>query len=254
MKENQTKTNVKKDSGGKKSVSKSNLGKKTSSKSSVKKTTTTAKKTPVKEPKVSSSKTESKAAKKVLEKVEIPVLEKDMEIKEEPKVSPIQNQSIFYWSIVCVLLAAILLTISYFKFFQEMDFTTYSDDWKGKSYLVSKNIVHQISLGEILNVVNKDDAFIFVTNMEGEEEFKLEKDLKKIVSDYHLTSRFFVYPLNSSNETKAYENLQVTKNIKIPTILYYRNGVLEEMVEREDNKMMEAADFVHLLDIYEFKK
>ncbi len=251
MKENQTKTNVKKDGGVKKSVSKSNSSKKTSSKSSVKKTTTTAKKTPVKKPKVSSAKTESK---KVLENVEIPVIEKDMEIKEEPKVSPIQNQSIFYRSIVCVLLAAILLTISYFKFFKEMDFTTYSDDWKGKSYLVSKNVVHQISLGEILNVVNKEDAFIFVTNMDGEEEFKLEKDLKKIVSDYHLTSRFFVYPINSSNETKAYENLQVTKNIKIPTILYYRNGVLEEIVEREDNKMMEAADFVHLLDIYEFKK
>ena len=44
-----------------------------------------------------------------------------------------------------------------------------------------------------------------------------------------------------------------TKNItKLPTILYYESGQLQEVVKRVDNHVINAGDFQKLLDIYEF--
>ena len=40
----------------------------------------------------------------------------------------------------------------------------------------------------------------------------------------------------------------------MPTILYYKDGKLVDYVQRDDEQMMSDADFVKLLDIYEFEK
>jgi len=221
---------------------------------------TTTKKVTSSKPVKKSEPVVEKEKKKVIEKVEISKPVEVVEAKEEVKEVSLKKKSSYndstirMLSIVAIVLAFVLVAVASFKFFHQMENVKYSEEWVGKSYLVSKNVVHQISLGEILNVVNNEDTFIFVTTLENEEEFELEKDLKKIVLDYQLESRFFVYPIEEANKVKAFENLQIASDVKVPTILYYQNGNLVDSVQREDQKMMEAADFVHLLDIYEFKK
>ena len=37
-------------------------------------------------------------------------------------------------------------------------------------------------------------------------------------------------------------------------ILFYRDGVLQEQIVRDDNEMLSDADLVKTLDIYEIKK
>lgn len=266
MKEEKNEKEMKKESSKKKSsttsrkttTKKTTTPKKKVSTTSSKKTSTTKKATSSKKPEAQKSVEKEPIEKKVLEKVEVPkhieIVEEKKEEKTEKKESLYQDQTIRMLSIVVVILAFVLAAVTYFKFFHEVENISYSDEWKGKSYLVSKNVVHQVSLGEILNVVNKSDTFIFVTTLDNEEEFELEKDLRKIVLDYHLESKFFVYPLEEATKNKALENLQVMDSVKVPTILFYRDGKLIDRVEREDAKMIEAADFVHLLDIFEYKK
>ena len=48
--------------------------------------------------------------------------------------------------------------------------------------------------------------------------------------------------------------LNHTKFKNVPVVAYYERGTLVDVAQREDVKILEAADFVKLLDMYEFRK
>ena len=72
---------------------------------------------------------------------------------------------------------------------------------------------------------------------------------------YEKGQKFYVYELNDICRSTALSSLQLTSDFqKVPMILFYRDGVLQEQIARDDNEMLSDADLVKILDIYEIKK
>ena len=221
-------------------------------KTTPKKTTTAKKKSTPKKETVSEIKKEE--TKKILERMEIPEIAKE-EIKEEKieKFNPQEEKTIFILRIIAIILAAVLVIVAGVKVFMEAKDNNYSDYWKNKSYLIEKNLAQKTVCNDLESIVNGKEKIVLVTNFT-EEEFELEKQIAKLIKEYKLEDKFYVYALEESCKSSALENLQLEKFEQIPAIYYYRNGLLNYKVEREDQKMIEAADFQKLLDIYEFEK
>ena len=133
------------------------------------------------------------------------------------------------------------------------------------SYLVSSGTISLTihNLDEVNQVLfsneTPDKYFVLINYTKNEDNYNLEKDLKNIIDNYKLNDSFYyldVTDLKNSNNNYIDEINKTfkTKDIKsIPTILYYENGSLKEVVKRIDNNTINAGDFQKLLDIYEFE-
>ncbi len=244
----------------------------TSKKTSTK--TSTAKKNGVKKTTTRKTTTKKPASKKPVAKVEKKVVEEKIieekesfqepiEMNEEPKkeAKVVWNEKSHLKAIIMAVVAFLVLAVGVIVAFiqAEESGASYSDKWKDKSYLVEKEYAASVTCDGIPNAILGDQAFILVTSF-NEEEFHLEKDLARLIRENHIED-FYVYPLVdncgpiSNASSVAGRNLLLTKGLEhTPAILYYRNGKLEEVVEREDEKMLEVGDFQKLLDIYEITK
>ncbi len=221
------------------------------------KKTTTARKTPAKTKVVSS---------KVVEPVQESKVEKEEVVKElivqEPEKKEVAFDSRqFALRTFAVILAAILVVVILVVYFIQVKNNTYSVDWERKSYLVENDIA-STNCESVSNAILGDYNFVFVRPKESnEDEFNLEKKLLKVIKDYNLEGHFYVYTLDNTCGviTDPYsvlgQNLKLDEGIeKVPTILYYKDGELVDYIQRDDEQMMSDADFVKLLDIYEFEK
>lgn len=241
--------------------------KKTSTKTTSKKKTTTKK---VSTTKTTKKKTvpikEAPTTKKILETQQIDVtnqIEEEIETPKEEKRKS-DNFKMAPTNIFIAVLACLLIGIYSVTLFLETKENNYSSKWDGLSYLVEKQYAKEVNCTNIPVVISDDISFIYIQSFDEEnyeKEFELEKSLKKIIEEYGLKDNFYVYPSNSNcgsladlGSTSA-QSLKLTKPItKVPTILFYKNGVLIDYIERIDNQMMDESDFVQLLDIYEIKK
>ena len=167
------------------------------------------------------------------------------EVKEQPNV---KETKLDYKMIIIIILALLIMVIGIAKIggvFENKDFS--------KSYLLSKKIINkEILKDDVRSVLLNNDVFIFITSLNDEEEYNLEKDLRKVIKDNNLKDNFYIYFKNDSDNLN--ELFGIDENNKTPTILYYKNGNLVDKVERNDEKMIEAADFAKLLDMYELSK
>ena len=60
--------------------------------------------------------------------------------------------------------------------------------------------------------------------------------------------------LNEDNYLTRLNNAFETDKItKVPTILYYKDGKIIDVVRRNDNNIINASDFQKVLDIYEYE-
>lgn len=178
------------------------------------------------------------------------------ETKKQPKAEPNLLGPSRYIGIAIALLSVILIALTLAIKFGSTQNIDYS-----KSYLIDKKIATEIKCNDLSNAITGEESFIFVTTLNDENEYKLEKDLKKVIGENRLNDKFYVYvddpSCGSLNDitTNASINLKLQEKItQVPTILYYKDGSLVDYVERVDENMMEAADFVQLLDIYELTK
>lgn len=177
---------------------------------------------------------------------------KKTKITEEEAMKLIMpNKKMLIVGVCLGLIIALLGTVSIYRKNTNIDYS--------KSYLVTKNIAKEINCDNLSEAINKERSFIFITNYNDENEYNLEKDLKDVINKYKLSNDFYVFPQNhncgSISEIES-GTLGTTLKLKepistMPTILYYENGEFIDYVKREDVKMIEAADFVQLLDIYE---
>ncbi len=182
---------------------------------------------------------------------------------EEPKkeTKAVWNESSHLKTIIMVVVSFLVLAVGVIVAFikAEESGASYSEKWKDKSYLVEKEYAASLTCDGISNAILGSQAFILVTSF-SEEEFHLEKDLARLIRENHIDD-FYVYSLNDScgsvtdASSTASQNLLLTEGLKhTPAILYYRDGKLEEVALREDEKMLEVGDFQKLLDIYEITK
>lgn len=257
------------------SVSKSTTSKTTKKPKAEEKVSKTVKKTEKVVPKSAPKKEKMEAKKaelsvkqkKVLESqsVEVSTISSE-EVVAEKKTEPksIMNTPISsdVMRVAAIVLAFVLIAIYLVVMFLDVKENTYSSSWDGKSYLVEKGSARQVYCDGLREAITGEASFIYIQPMNDyEKEFELEVELKKIIEDYGLSKKFYVYQLNDN--CGGVENiygtagsyLKIKKGLsKLPTILYYKNGYLVNHIEREDNQMMSGADFVKLLDIYEIKR
>lgn len=169
-----------------------------------------------------------------------------------------------YMEICIVFSAAVLVLITLLTIYLQRDLAAEKVEKQdySVSYLETKGVGHVITCDDIANAITGDQSFIFVTSLNNEEEFKLEKQIAKIVKDNNLSDEFYIYiagsdncgsPSSASSVTGA--RLLLTSDLNsIPVILYYRNGKLTYIAQREDQSMLNAGDFSKLLDIYGITK
>ena len=206
-----------------------------------KKTTSTVKKT-------TTTKKTTSAATKTTKKIEPKTEEKV--IKEETK----NNETKMDYKIILIIVLALLIAVigiaKISGVFENKDFS--------KSYLLKNKVTtNELKKEDISNVLLDKEVFIFITSLNkdeeyNEKEYNLEKNLKKVIKDNNIKDNFYIYFIDSSTNLK--ELFGIDENTKVPTILYYKYGNLVDQIKREDEQMMEAADFAKILDMYELSK
>lgn len=186
-------------------------------------------------------------------------VEPEKVIDESIRTDMKKDQIIFALEVVATILATIIVLLVAVKTFKQIDFIKedrmYKNNVYSESYLVNKGDSLKVSCDELDKAIMGEKSFIYVTNLGTKEEYKLEKKLDKIIKDYKLQDNFYLYELNDNCRSTALSSLQLTSNFKkVPMILFYRDGVLQEQIVRDDNEMLSDADLVKTLDIYEIKK
>ncbi len=215
-----------------------NLDSKVSAKKSTNKkgsNTNNKKKTPVKKISTSSKK----------------VIKEDNEQKQEVVKNIVSSKEVINYKMIAIIILSFLILVlgiaKVANVLEKKDF--------GKSYLLDKKIiVNKIDTENVNEFMQKNESFIYITDSLGEEEYNLEKSLKEVILDNNLKDVFAVYIHDDKNvDLDSMFHLN-GKEIKMPVILYYKNGQFVDAVVRKDENMMEAADFSQLLDVYELAK
>lgn len=183
---------------------------------------------------------------------EIPVFETRKTIK---KVIPLSNYLI---AAIILVWIAIIAYVGY-----ELS-RRHQENLYQEGYFIHEKIdIKKISLAEASTVAHdaKDAVFILFNYRGYEETYELEKELWRIMNDYHIEQNFYYVDLTDENGTLNCDmtcvlntGLHVTNFKNVPAIAYYERGTLIDVAQREDKKVLEVADFVKLLDIYEFKR
>ena len=160
--------------------------------------------------------------------------------------------------IAAVVVLVIVLVIFYFYRVNDVRLTERIKE----SYLLSNQTISlEIkNLTEAKQILNEapDEYFILISYTQNQDTYELEKGLKNIIDNYALNDHFYYF--NATNIMKENNYLdQINQAFdtelikKIPTILYYRKGKLQDVVTRADNNMINAGDFQKLLDIYDIE-
>ena len=262
---NEKKTQPKKSGQTKKSTAtttkKTTTKKATTKKATAKKTTSSKKnsKTTEAKPRKSVPPKKSEEVKEVKKEELKKSVEPEKVIDESTTTDMKKDQIIFALEVIATILATIIVLLVAVKTFKQMDFIKedrmYKNNLYSESYLVNKGDSLKVSCDELNKAIMGEKSFIYVTNLGTKEEYKLEKKLDKIIKDYKLQDNFYLYELNDNCRSTALNSLQLTSDFKkVPMILFYRDGVLQEQIVRDDNEMLSDADLVKTLDIYEIKK
>lgn len=179
------------------------------------------------------------------------VLEK-VEVVEKKKID---NKTIII--IVLSIIAIILLGIYLYKWYDVKKQEKLMNSYLLTTDTVSLEIKNLDEVPQILTEA-PNDYFVFISYTGNEDNYELEKDLKTIIDTYKFGDCF--YYLNVENLMKEDNYLArinstfKTDKIKsLPTIIYYKNGEIVDVVSRIDNNHINAGDFQKLLDIYEFE-
>ncbi len=171
---------------------------------------------------------------------------------------PLKN----YVLAIFISLFAVFLTYYIFCWCQ-----IYREKKYAESYLISSNTT-SLEVNDIAEIENTfteapTDYFVYIGYRNSEEVYKLEKKLKKIIDQYNINDSFYYIDITDMKEEDNYLeklnqalHLQEAKITKVPTIIYFKNGVVSknQIITREDEHLMEASDFEKMLEMYEFKK
>lgn len=176
-------------------------------------------------------------------------------IKNERYV-PIKN----YVVSIVIICAIILLTwygFAWYNVFKENKVST--------SYLVKEKIIsNEIkSLNEVEDVFSEAPAsyYVYVSYTGSEEVYNMEKELQDVIVEYNLNDSMYFLNVTSIKDEKDYIDkvnkalkLEEKKITKIPTIVYYKDGVAVDIITRSDDNLMNVGDFQKMLDIHNVSK
>ena len=178
------------------------------------------------------------------------------DVKKNERFIPFKN-----YIIAIVIIAAIIGLVCYgfawYKVIRENRIST--------SYLIKDKVITQ----EIDNIEELPDVFseaptsyyIYISYTGSEEIYNLEKELSKLIREYNLNDSFYYLNVNNIKDNENYIdeinkalNLNDLKVKKVPTILYYNDGKVVDIIGEEGNNIMSVGDFQKLLDVNKVTK
>ena len=144
-------------------------------------------------------------------------------------------------------------------------YNVHKDKKLSESYLISQKIISQEidELSEIDDILSEPYStyFIYISYTGSEEIYNMEKEIKDIIVDYKLSDKLYYLNVTNIKEDKDVidkinEALHLEgKDVeKIPTILYIKDGVVIDVITRQDNRIMEKGDFEKLLEVNNIQK
>jgi len=175
--------------------------------------------------------------------------------KKSTRYIPIKNY------VIALLIAAIAIFLVFylFEWYKVKQIEKY-----GTSYLTESNTISmEIKNYEEIPVIFSEaptDYFVFINYLNEKETYKLEKKMKKIIDDYNLKDVFYYMNVTELKEKddnyieKLNNAFDIDNKIKdVPTILYYKNNELVEVISSNDNEIMSASELKRILDVYEIE-
>lgn len=192
------------------------------------------------------------------EEIETPVLKE--KIVEEKEVKPRKIKTSNY-----IVAAIIVIWVFIILYVGIQLYHKYEEKLYDEGYFYREKTEMKIStLKDIRKEIEATDSSnVFVLfNYRGEEaNYTLEKDLYRIMKDYRLENSFYYIDLSNTEDAVNCDvtcaiNQELGTNLVLntPAIVYLKDKQVIDVAQREDKKVLEAADFVKVLDMYEFKK
>lgn len=159
--------------------------------------------------------------------------------------------------IVCIVLALILVIFYGYRVNKLKETDTLSKSYLLDSGTVSLEIKNLDEVNQIL-AESPTEYFVLISYTGNKDTYKLENGLKRILDKYKLNDSFYYLNVKSIMDEDNYLNrlnnaFNTDKIKKVPTILYYRNGKIVDVVTRNDNNIINVGDFQKLLDIYGYE-
>lgn len=179
-----------------------------------------------------------------------------MTVKKNERYIPLKNY-VLAAVIVVVIIALTIYGFAWYKVLQENKVST--------SYLVKEKVIsNEIqSLEEVSAVFSEplDTYFLYISYTGSEEIYNMEKDLEKIINEYELNDKMYYLNVTSIKEEDNYlkkinDALSLEEGTvkSIPTIIYFYEGKVVDIIDRNDNNMMNVGDFQKLLDVNQVTK
>lgn len=154
-----------------------------------------------------------------------------------------------------LFLAIVLLTFYIFEWYKVVD-----EERIRESYLVSNGIVtNEINTINELEAVfseSPSEYFLYISYTNDEDVYNMETKLKKVIQKHNLQDRFYYLNIDDIKEdADAIDKLNNTLGLQdkkissIPTILYYKDHQLVDLIiSKKQDDLMSDKDFKDLLD------
>ena len=165
-----------------------------------------------------------------------------------------------YLIAIILVVAVILLTWYGFKWYSLIEGNKVSNSYLLKEKVLTNEIKN---IDEVIDVLSEtpNTYFIFISYTGDEEVYNLEKDLSSTIKEYNLENKIYYLNITDIKDDdnvldKINSSLGLTdrKVTQIPTIIYYNNGKVVDIIKRQDNNIMTSGDFKKLLDVYQIEK
>lgn len=164
-----------------------------------------------------------------------------------------------------VLAAVIVVVMIFLTWYGFTWYNVIKENKVATSYLVKEKIIsNEIqSLEEASDVFSETPTryFVYISYTGSEEIYNMEKDLKKVINNYELNDSIYYLNVTSLKEEKNYLdkvnkalNLEDKKVTSVPTVVYFNDGKVVDIIERNDDNMMNVGDFQKLLDVNNITK
>ena len=163
-------------------------------------------------------------------------------MKDNKRVVPRKN----YLYLLIMLIIVVFITFSIVKICK------YYDEKKlEKSYF--DGYISEVTLKDIKNILTEpsSEMFIIVTEVNNEEIYKQEKEIKKVIKKRDIRDNImFIDYTNDKNDLTELNRVLGSEIKSIPAIIYYKNGQVATSID-SSNGLINAFEFEKLLDSYE---
>lgn len=153
-----------------------------------------------------------------------------------------------YIRLLTILLITIIATILVCNIYRN-----YENNKLNNSYIAK--YVTNISINDLSNAIveSGDNTFVYFGVTGDDNFYKMEKELKKSVINYHMDDEFLYVDANEMKVSTANELFDTDKKIqRFPAIVYLKNGSVLEILDSSMHTL-NCSDFNNLLDTYEVK-